>query len=791
MPRKKKTDQRLNDDHPKREDKLMPNERSQAGETAAHAREAEWESLMRSTPAIILTTDRDGRILFINRAVSGHTVQGAVGKTAYDFAPAAYHQVLRDAIERVFETGKLAVCEIQGAGPDGAVAWYSTRAGPIWRDGKVDAAILIANDVTDRRRAEDMLARSEAKYRALFESSRDAIMTLFPPDWRFVSANASTVTTFGAKDEAEFTALAPWEVSPERQPDGEASSRKARKMIETAMERGSHFFEWTHRRLNGEAFPATVLLTRVELEGKVGLQATVRDITERKRAEDALRESEDRYRTLFDEARDGIGLADAETGVLIDCNRALCRMVERDRSELQGQSQAILHPPNNFRDGLSRTFRQHQQGDPGLTLEDHLLSKSGNLIPVEIRAAQFQIGGRDVLLGLFRDCTERCRLQEQFLHAQKMESVGRLAGGVAHDFNNMLGVIIGHAELALAQVEPGQVLCNDLQEILKAAERSADFTRQLLAFARRQTISPKVLDLNKTVSCTLKMLQRLIGENIELVWTPGRDVWPVKIDPVQVDQILVNLATNARDAITGTGKLTISTENLVVDSAFSRTHVEALPGEHVVLIVGDTGSGMDKETLRLIFEPFFTTKEAGKGTGLGLPTVYGIVKQNNGFIDVYSEPGRGTVFKIYLPRTEGAPGEEPAAAAGRTAPGGTETVLLVEDEEGILTLARKVLEMHGYTVLAARAPHEALILAENTENPIHLLISDIVMPEMDGRQLRDKIVAIRPGLRTLFMSGYTADVIARHGMLEEGVQFIQKPFAIDAFAAKVRAVLDA
>lgn len=385
---------------------------------------------------------------------------------------------------------------------------------------------------------------------------------------------------------------------------------------------------------------------------------------------------------------------------------------------------------------------------------------------------------------------EREKLQGQLAQAQKMESVGRLAGGVAHDFNNMLGVIIGHTELALEQVEQTQPLYVSLVEIRKAAQRSTELTRQLLAFARKQTVTPKVLDLNNTVEGMLNMLQRLIGEDIELAWRPGKDIGLIKMDPSQIDQILANLCVNARDAIMNTGMVAIETDSAAFDEVYCEEHPGFVPGEYVLLAVNDDGCGMDRDTLDKLFEPFFTTKPMGKGTGLGLATVYGIVKQNDGFINVYSEPGHGTTFKIYLPRCATKDALMPKEELARPVAGGQETILLVEDEPGILKMTLKMLERQGYTVLAASTPGGAMSQAAQYKGEIHLLMSDVIMPEMNGRDLAKDLLSIYPDLKLLFMSGYTADVIAHHGVLEEGVHFIQKPFSINDLAAKVREVLD-
>jgi signal transduction histidine kinase/DNA-binding response OmpR family regulator len=385
--------------------------------------------------------------------------------------------------------------------------------------------------------------------------------------------------------------------------------------------------------------------------------------------------------------------------------------------------------------------------------------------------------------------TEREKLHDQLLQAQKLESVGRLAGGVAHDFNNMLGVIIGHVEFALDKAETHQDVRANLKEIQTAARRSADIIKQLLTFARRQTITPRHLDLNDSVENLLTMLRRLIGEDIDLDWQPGDALWPVKMDPTQVHQILANLCVNARDAISGMGRLTIQTRLQTFDEEDCSDHPDWIPGEFVCLAVTDNGCGMEKDTLDNLFEPFFTTKEVGKGTGLGLATIYGIVKQNHGFIDVDSAPGQGTTFSIYLPRLIEAHDPFVAVPEKKAASGGTETILLVEDEPIVLEMTTTMLDMLGYMVLTASSPGEALRQAREHTGPIHLLMTDVVMPEMNGRDLAEKITALYPGIRRLFMSGYTANVIAHQGVLDDGVAFIQKPFAMADMAVKLREVL--
>jgi two-component system, cell cycle sensor histidine kinase and response regulator CckA len=388
-----------------------------------------------------------------------------------------------------------------------------------------------------------------------------------------------------------------------------------------------------------------------------------------------------------------------------------------------------------------------------------------------------------------KDAEEKEKLERQCRQAQKMEAIGRLSGGVAHDFNNMLGVIIGHAEIALEKLQTKESTAEDLQGILSAAEKSTEIVRQLLTFARQQPIDPKVVNLNNVIAGMLKLLGRLVGEDINLVWRPEKDLWPVKIDPSQVDQLLTNLCVNARDAISGVGKITIETAVTHIDEEHCLQHKFLVPGEFVVLSVSDNGCGIAGELLQDIFEPFFTTKGLGRGTGLGLATVYGIVKQNRGDIIVDSLPGQGTTFKIYLPRHH-APLSMPRAEKKIERGKRGENVLLVEDDGQLLLVTRRILEQLGYRVLSATTPSEALAIVETGETAIHLLLTDVILPEMNGRELSRQVLTLSVDTKCLYMSGYTADVIARHGVLDPGIAFIEKPFSKKELAKKIRNVLD-
>ncbi len=514
-----------------------------------------------------------------------------------------------------------------------------------------------------------------------------------------------------------------------------------------------------------------------------------------------LRESERRYRLLAENTLDVIWTMTPDL-VFTYVNPAIERMTGFSPEEWIGSSLADHCDDENLRLMRSTVEEEVRKGPEheGVIFEAELMRRDGIPVVVEIHGRViFDDEWRPVMLqGTTRDVTERrrmererTRLQQQLLQAQKLESVGRLAGGVAHDFNNMLQSIIGNTEMALDKCEleggPGE----HLREIRSAAEHAAGLTGQLLAFARRQSSRPEVLDLNESVDDTLNMLRRLIGEDIDLLWLPGEDLWPVRMDPSQVDQVLANLCVNARDAIEDNGKVTIETANVSFDEDYCRRNPKFDPGDYVMLAVSDDGSGMDADVLASIFEPFFTTKGDEKGTGLGLATVYGIVKQNGGFVNVYSEPGAGSTFKVYLARHVG--GKVPAEKKARRPRGSMESkgerILVVEDEPAILKVAESILESMGYAVLTAPDPEEALRMTEEVSGNIDLLVTDVVLPGMNGRELAARLRESCEGLRVLYMSGYTANVIMHQGMLEDGVHFVQKPFSMERLALSVREAL--
>lgn len=513
-----------------------------------------------------------------------------------------------------------------------------------------------------------------------------------------------------------------------------------------------------------------------------------KEIQERKRIQDELRQSEEKYRTLVENAEDIVCIL--QDGLFKYQNQRVEQMLGYSSGEFCSQDFTELICAEDRPEVMERIQKILDGYPPEMPYCYRIVHKSGRLIWASGTASRVMWEGRPALLAFIRDITRQKEIEDQFHHAQRLESVGRLAGGVAHDFNNMLGVIIGYAELAKFKIAPRSPVFDNLEEILKAARRSIDITRQLLTFARKQAAEPKVLDLNRTVENMLKMLRRLLGEDIDLSWEPGEALAPIRIDPFQIDQILVNLCINARDAITGAGKIVIQTRNVRFGQDDCMDHPDCVPGEYVQVMVGDTGCGMSKEMMTRLFEPFFTTKEAGKGTGLGLATVYGIVKQNAGFIHVDSEPGLGATFRIYLPKLSEACRQIEAPIITEMDSGHGEMVLLVEDEPVFLNLVKQMLETIGYRVLTAIDTDDALVLADRHADEILLLITDMVMPKMSGRDLAARLCSSRQGLKTLFMSGHMMHMIDSAGGCSKNGHFLQKPFTHEQLAAKVRMALE-
>ena len=746
----------------------------------------------------IATTDLDFRITYYNSAAEklfGYSAKQVIGKTVQEMhtrekvAPERFV----DAIEQVRNKGEYRYFIEQKT--DNGIRHIGSRvSGIISPAGDIVGYSLFSQDITGRMAAEQALIESAQRLKMVTDNV-PAVIGYVDKNYRYQFVNKNYEKWFGLKQE-EMLGMTVKDLLPN------GTYELSLPFIKRALSGEEVTFEETLTLPDGTtiAFCNNLVPDRSSNDEIKGYYVLVSDITERKRAEEALRESELRYRTVADFTFDWEYWMSPDQS-FIYCSPACERITGYQAEEFEKSPDllaAITHPDD--REQISRHIDDVNSPGPELHEQEfRIISRSGEVrwIAHSCRIVRGRDGAYLGRRASNRDITnqklaeeEKAKLQDQFFQSQKMESVGRLAGGVAHDFNNMLGVILGHAEIAMDKVDKGQAFLTDLQEIQKAAKRSSDLTSRLLAFARKQTASPKVLDLNETIEGMLNMLQRLIGEDIYLAWLPGVNLWPVKIDPSQIDQILANLSVNARDAIAGVGKVTIETANISFDAAFCADHAGFVPGEYVMLAVSDDGCGMDKAILGKLFEPFFTTKETGKGTGLGLATIYGIVKQNNGFINLYSEPDQGTTFKIYLPKHIGTAEQIGTKEPLGTTLRGQETVLLVEDELSLLDLSKFMLERQGYRVLPAGTPGEAIRLAEEYAGEIHLLMTDVIMPEMNGQDLAKKMLSLYPSLKCLFTSGYTADVIAHHGVLDDGVYFLQKPFSKDALAAKVREALD-
>ncbi len=757
--------------------------------------ERKYRAVVDCSMDAILMTAPDGRIIFVN-----HAACELFQMAPEDFLKGGRAAVVDEADPRLAgalavreQTGKLRG-ELRFKKKDGSI-FHGEVSSIIFNDAAGEKRTsMVVRDISQRKKAEE-----RHKKRNTFI---EAILTNLPIGLAVNRISDNIVTYMNKKYEeiygwpkASFSDIDSFFTKV--YPDPEYRKKLLERIMADILSGDPEKMRWeniTATGMNGEK--RIVSAVNIPLFDQDLMISTVQDVTGRLRAEESLRESEEKYRSLFESLMDGVAESDMD-GNIIDCNKAYADMAGYTEEEIKTLRYHDLTPEKWREEDEKQVEKTLERGYSDL-YEKERIKKEGTVFPISIRMwIRSDKNGKAIgRWGIIRDIKERkhaedekAKLQDQLFEARKMEAVGQLAGGVAHDFNNMLGIILGHAEMGMDQVDPSQPLYADLDEIRKAAHHSAELTRQLLAFARKQIASPKMLDLNDTVAGMLKMLFRVLGEHISLSWKPAAFLWPIRIDPAQVDQILTNLSANARDAINGEGALTIETANRMFDERDSAAHPGITPGEYVMLSVNDTGPGMDKDTLAHIFEPFFTTKEVGKGTGMGLSSIYGIVKQNNGFIDVESEPGKGTTFKIYLPRSVDRPLDIAAEAPGEPVKGGSETILLVEDEPAILKMTELLLESLGYTVLTAPAPAEAIRCAETYAGEIHLLMTDVVMPEMNGRDLAKHLLSLYPNLKRLFMSGYTADIIAHHGVVEEGVNFLQKPFTKRELAARVREAL--
>jgi len=660
-----------------------------------------------------------------------------------------------------------------------------------------DAQAAVANQIAvgiERKRSEESLRRSNQTLHALIQTTPLAIITL-GQDSNVTMWNSAAEVMFGWK-ESEVLGQ-PLPIVP---PDQKEAFQKSIQYEFRPDKATPHELRLCHKAgtlVDVNLWTAPVTDAEDAIVGSLGLFV---NITERKHLEatsrlavEAVRQSEARKDAILRVSLDAIMTMDRE-GTILSFNPSAERIFGYLETEAIGKSmETLLIPPELPQEIKAAAYLM--KAGKGFVLDKRVempgLRADGRRFPAELTITRVPLDGAPLFTGFLQDITDRKNLEEQFRQAQKMEAIGSLAAGVAHDFNNLLTIIVGYSAMIQTKLPLDDEIRSLVGEIGHAGERAGSLTRQLLAFSRKQVLEPKVLNLNAVVTDTAKMLQRLIGEDIDLNTVLAPDLGWVKADPGQLEQVLMNFAVNARDAMPKGGKLTIETANTELDETYTQAYPNLRPGLYVMMAVADTGMGMDEATKSRIFEPFFTTKEPGKGTGLGLATVFGIVKQSEGHVAVYSELGHGTTFKVYLPVVQALISSRKSLAGLKLTLQGTETILVAEDEPSLRKLARHVLQMHGYTVLDASNGEKALRVAEQHEGPIHLLVTDVVMPSMSGRQLAERLAAVRPDVKVLYVSGYTDDAVVRNGVLQAETAFLQKPFTVTALAHKVREALDA
>jgi two-component system cell cycle sensor histidine kinase/response regulator CckA len=631
----------------------------------------------------------------------------------------------------------------------------------------------------ERDCAEKELRESEEQYRLVFDSNPLPMWVFDRETLAFLAVNEAAVRHYGFS-RGEFFAMTIKDIRPKEDIpallEGMSQPSDGLSGAET----------WRHCKKDGTIIAVEIASHGIAFRGRQAELVLAHDITEQKKDQGRLRQSEERFAKAFRSSPLGITISTQAEALYIDVNDAFSNMLGYRREEVIGRTAQEL---GVWSEPTERAPFVQQLLESGRVqaLSVKMRTRSGERRLTEVSAELVELDGVPCILAITQDVTEAKQLEEQFRQAQKMEAVGRLAGGIAHDFNNMLSVIIGYSELLQERLETDPAR-KSVDEIKKAADRAASLTRRLLAFSRQQILAPRVLNLNGVVDNLTTMLRHMIGEDIDLVFTPGPSLGSVRADPVQIEQIIMNLAVNARDAMPQGGKLVIETSNADLDVTFASSHPSVRPGAYVLLAVSDTGSGMDQDTMLHIFEPFFTTKELGKGTGLGLSTVYGIVNQSEGSIWVHSELGKGTTLQVYLPRVDEAPSVDsarPGASLGR----GTETVLVVEDEEPLRILVAGILKNNGYTVLQATDGEEALNVAKK-QGHIDLLMTDVVMPGLSGSEVASRMRVLLPNLRVLYISGYTSDLITDHGVLATNARLLEKPFTKHSLLNKVRMALE-
>jgi len=758
--------------------------------------EEERDRLFNLSLDLLCVSGFDGHFKQINPAwhkILGWTEEELLSRPWLDF-------VHRDDLAATLDAGKTLLAgtairyfENRFLCKDGSYKWLSWNSFPLPEEKLI---FTVAHDATQRKTTEANLAAAQALLLAAVEQTPAGIIIADAPDAKIRIANSAAMALRGVTSTGvgAFTAPGTLESWKTFHPDGTPFTLEERPLALAVLHgKTSRNVEVVMRRNNGDErwLLANAAPVRNSDGQVIAGVVVLADITDLKLAEQELRKSEEKYRGIIEAITDGYHEADLK-GNITFCNDYLCAIVGCTREQFLGTSYRELMDEANAQEVLSSYNRVFRTGKAEQALQFVFTRPDGAKrdVSASVSLVRSPNGKPSGFRGIMRDVTEQKRLQEKLHQASKMEAIGRLAGGIAHDFNNLLTAVLGYANVLMQQLPHESRHQEKLIQIVRAAERAAGLTKQLLAFSRKQLLDVRVLDLNEVISGLEEMLRRLIGEDIELTTVYAGDLGTVRADVGQLEQILMNLVVNSRDAMPDGGELSIETANVVLDEQYARKHTEVTAGPYVLVAVSDTGIGMDSATLARIFDPFFTTKAKGVGTGLGLSTVYGIVKQHHGHVAVYSEPGRGTTFKVYLPRASAVLEREDQTVTQEPRPVGNETILIVEDAEVVRDLVGEVLGMLGYLALKAADPHEALRISDTHIGPIHLLLTDVVLPHMDGRSLHRRIVSTRPDMKVMYMSGYTDNFIVHHGVLDRGVHFIQKPFSVDNLAKKVREALD-
>jgi len=757
------------------------------GESLKLSEELYW-TLLEQAPVSIMIFDRDGVIRFVNDYHLKKFTGGKVGKDFFLGAkvtelPRTVRCGIGTGLNRILEGQALELSDVPVPEFTGGKPGYvNIRGAPLFDGSEVVGGILIQEDITSLKEAETAIVRAKEQWERTFDVVPDLIAVI-DPDHRILRLNRAM---------AERLNLSPQE----------AVGRRCYELVHGTGQ-PPDFCPHSRSMSDGEEHSAEVYEARLGshflvtasplLEADRTLAGSVhvaRDISTIKRSEEALRSAHEELNQIFETAADAMRVIDNDFNVL-RVNETFVQLSGIPREKAVGKKCYEVFPSSSCRTP-DCPWPRILKGEERIEADVDKNRSDRTTVSCLMTAKPLKNpDGRIIgLVSNYKDLTGRKRLEEQLNHSQKMEAVGRLAGGVAHDFNNLISAIMGYSELALIKLDKQDPIRRDIEQIHQAGVRAGHLTRQLLAFSRKQKLAPRLLDLNTVIADMKKILQRVIGEDIKLTTRLEQDLSLVRADPGRIEQVIVNLAVNARDAMPRGGSLTIETGGLVLSEEAASRIPDLSPGAYVTVTVSDTGLGMDAETQRRIFEPFFTTKEAGRGTGLGLATVYGIVKQSGGDIFVISDPGRGTTFRVYLPGVEATVEAFKEELAESNPSLGHETVLLVEDEEMVRDLTAEILKKNGYNVLAAATPGEALLLAEKHPEPIHLLLSDVVMPLMDGPELAERIGRLRPTAKVLLMSGYTDDTLARHGIPEADGSIINKPFSQEELTQKVREVLD-